>query len=259
MGRPAPRRSLSDRVLVLERESCVGAVSDRFDDGIEADEHVPTRLAGCGGDVDDDVLFEVLVAAPLPHLVGQRDEPILDGCAIVAPRSVGPGEAGDASIEAVVEEELATGDFVPAPRSAQFLRMQRLADVVRRRAIEDGLSIEPQRCPLRGQCLRERAGGVVYQAEVRDQTRGSVQNNDEVADGRRKRNEVQVSFECRRADDPINLAESPPTAPERAAIPSASSDPARDRRPRPRPQPVAAALPVAPLPSRWRRADRAGS
>ena len=117
---------LTGREPRLKVEPSVGIGRDRGDEVVQTREHAPRLLSlGCA-DPRGQFVLEILLATPLPYLVRQRHQLILDGRVERTPLPVRTREASESCWYPTIDEESIAIDFVVVAWYLELGWMQRL-------------------------------------------------------------------------------------------------------------------------------------
>jgi len=169
----------------------VGELGETLEDLVEAHEYLPGRQSRDAGDTSYDQLLEVLLTAALPDLVGKGDEQVLERRIVRVPACVGSSEASLPRGSAAREQQRVTIALVLTPRPDQLVRVQRLADVVRRRPEGYRATVEDERRPGFRERDDEPCRDVVDSSQVSDEARRGSDRDEELDDGRREGEQIE--------------------------------------------------------------------
>ncbi|MCP2328779.1 hypothetical protein HDA40_007286 [Hamadaea flava] len=123
-----------NRVLVLERQPRVGTLRKLIKQVVEVHEDLPAALARDLANSLNDAVFEARYPFGLPDLVGEADEEVLGADVGRGPCSVIGCEAGPPGLDARFDKQFIPCQLMTRAGLRQLGDVDRLADVVRRRA-----------------------------------------------------------------------------------------------------------------------------
>jgi hypothetical protein len=146
---------------------------DLLEGGVQLHEHVPEAQPALAGHAVDDASLQLGVTHPLPELVRQRDEQLLQRDLHVGPSGVREAAAGDLRAHAVLEQEALAVGLALGAGAVQLLGVQDLPRVVEADAQTDERRVDWS--AHGSEALEEGVGRLAHQADVGQKARWSAE------------------------------------------------------------------------------------